>query len=145
MAARRAAGIALSEAENSLERLLTEPRHDTPAGEYALQLITYGRRAAGALTAVDTYSARDLTREAPLGPELAQTLETFLVGTLHQASAFARGLKPDADAPLPELPAGLDSARATLRSRDCYAGRACSASCRAAASTVSRASQISAA
>jgi len=108
MAARRDAGIALSEAENSLERLLTEPRHDTPAGEYALQLITYGRRAAGALTAIDTYAARDLTREAPLGAELARTLASFLVGTLHQAAAFARGLKPEADAPVPELPAALD-------------------------------------
>ncbi|MEI9940888.1 MAG: FUSC family protein [Pseudomonadota bacterium] len=108
MTARRDAGIALSEAENSLERLLTEPRHDTPAAEYALQLITYGRRAAGALTAIDTYSARDLTREAPLGAELARALATFLVGALHQAAAFARGLKPDSDLPLPELPADLD-------------------------------------
>ncbi len=108
MGARRDAGIALSEAENSLERLLTEPRHDSPAGEYALQLITYGRRAAGALTALDTYSARDLTREAPLASELAQTLETFVVGSLHQAAAFARGREPDSDAPVPELPAGLD-------------------------------------
>jgi len=106
--ARRDAGIALSEAENSLERLLTEPRHDTPAGEYALQLITYGRRAAGALTAIDTYSARGLAREAPLGAKLSQSLETFLVGTLHQAAAFARGLEPGLDQPVPELPADLD-------------------------------------
>ena len=105
---RRDAGIALSEAENSLERLLTEPRHDTPAGEYALQLITYARRAAGALTTIDTYFARHLTREAPLAPELAHSLQTFLVGTLHQAAAFARGLTPEPDAPLPELPADLD-------------------------------------
>ncbi|HEY3253651.1 MAG TPA: hypothetical protein VGJ91_06870, partial [Polyangiaceae bacterium] len=96
------------EAENSLERLLTEPRHDTPAGEYALQLITYGRRAAGALTAIDTYSARHLTSEAPLGAELAQTLETFLVGSLQQAAAFARGLEPAPDLPVPELPTSLD-------------------------------------
>lgn len=108
MAARRDAGIALSEAENSLERLLTEPRHDSPAGEYALQLITYARRAAGALTAIDTYAARDLTLEAPLSAELAHTLQSYLVGTLQQAAAFARGLEPDADAPVPELPGDLD-------------------------------------
>lgn len=108
MGARRGAGIALSEAENSLERLLTEPRHDTPAGEYALQLITYARRAAGALTAIDTYAARDLTLEAPLDSQLALTLETFLVSTLQQAAAFARGLAPNSDAPVPELPVGLD-------------------------------------
>jgi len=108
MAARRDAGIALGDAENSLERLLTEPRHDTPAGEYALQLITYARRVAGALTAVDTYSARDLAGQAPLGTELAQQLQAFLVGSLRQAAAFARGLEPESDAPIPELRAGLD-------------------------------------
>ena len=108
MAARRDAGIALGEAENSLERLLTEPRHDTPAGEYALQLITYARRAAGALTTIDTYSARDLTSERPLESQLAHTLQTFLVASLQQAAAFARGLQPGPDAPVPELPVGLD-------------------------------------
>ena len=108
MAARRDAGIALSEAENSLERLLTEPRHDSPAGEYALQLITYGRRAAGALTAIDTYSARDLTREPPLDATLAQTLQTFLVESLHQAAAFSRGKQPEADPAVPELPPNLE-------------------------------------
>lgn len=108
MNARRDAGVALGEAENSLERLLTEPRHDTPAGEYALQLITYARRAAGALTTIDTYFARDLTRAAPLNTELVQTLRTFLVGSMRQAADFARGLPPASDAPLPELPVDLD-------------------------------------
>jgi uncharacterized membrane protein YccC len=108
MGARRDAGIALGEAENSLERLLTEPRHDTPTGEYALQLITYARRAAGALTTIDTYSARDLTSATPIAPELARTLEIFLVATLHQAAGFARGLKPAADTPVPDLPPDLD-------------------------------------
>jgi uncharacterized membrane protein YccC len=104
MAARRNAGIALGEAENSIERLLTEPRHDTPTGEYALQLITYARRAAGALTTIDTYSARDLTKTAPIAPDLARTLEAYLVATLHQAAGFARGSKPTADTSIPELP-----------------------------------------
>jgi len=108
MAARRDAGIALGEAENSLERLLAEPRHDTPAGEYALQLITYARRAAGALTTIDTYSARDLTSAAPIAPDLAQTLENFLVATLHRAAGFARGSKPTTDTPVPDLPPDLD-------------------------------------
>jgi uncharacterized membrane protein YccC len=108
-AARRAAGIGLGEAENSLERLLAEPRHDTGAEEYALQLITYARRASGALTTIDTYVARDLTPESALSPELAQALETYVVGTLHQAAAFARGAKPGPDAAVPELPEQLDS------------------------------------
>lgn len=109
MAARRDAGIALGEAENSLERLLAEPRHDTsPTSEYALQLITYARRAAGALTTIDTYSARDLTSTTPIAPELARTLEIFLVATLYQAAGFARGSKPTTDTPVPELPPDLD-------------------------------------
>ena len=109
------AGIALSEAENSLERLLTEPRHDMATEEYALQLITYGRRAAGALTTIDTYSARDLTSEVALGAPLARAVETYVVTTLHQAAAFARGAQPEADAPVPELPTELDARlRATL-------------------------------
>ena len=115
LAARRDAGIALSNAENSLERLLTEPRHDMAAEEYALQLITYGRRAAGALTAIDTYAARDLTDVAPVDTELSQSLEQYVVTTLHQAASFARGLEPDEGAPVPELPAALDPRlRATL-------------------------------
>ncbi len=108
LAARRDAGIALAEAENSLERLLAEPRHDMAAEEYALQVITYGRRAAGALTTIDTYSARDLTRHETLGVAVAQRVEAYVVTTLHQAAAFARGMTLEADAPLPELPSELD-------------------------------------
>jgi uncharacterized membrane protein YccC len=115
MAARRSAGIALSEAESSLERLLTEPRHDMAAEEYALQLITYGRRAAGALTTIDTYSARDLNAKAALSAEVAQRVESYVVTTLHQAAAFTRGTPPEPDVPVPELPELLDSrVRSTL-------------------------------
>lgn len=115
LAARRLAGIALSEAESSLERLLTEPRHDRATEEYALQLITYGRRAAGALTAIDTYSARDLAPEASLGPDTARQVQRYVVTTLHQAAAFARGTAPDPDLAVPELPEQLDSRlRSTL-------------------------------
>jgi uncharacterized membrane protein YccC len=115
MAARRTAGIALSEAESSLERLLTEPRHDMATEEYALQLITYGRRAAGALTTIDTYSARDVTPEASLTPDIAQRIESYVVTTLHQAAAFTRGTAPEPDVPVPELPDQLDSRlRSTL-------------------------------
>jgi uncharacterized membrane protein YccC len=115
MAARRNAGIALSEAESSLERLLTEPRHDRATEEYALQLITYGRRAAGALTTIDTYSARDLSPEASLNADVARRIESYVVGTLQQAAAFTRGNQPEADVPVPELPESLDSRlRSTL-------------------------------
>ncbi len=114
-AARRDTGISLGEAESSLERLLAEPRHDTGAEEYALQLITYARRATGALTAIDTYVARDLTPQAALTPTLAQAIEAYVVSTLHQAAAFARGLEPGPDAAIPELPTELDTRlRSTL-------------------------------
>jgi uncharacterized membrane protein YccC len=115
LAARRDAGIALSEAENSLERLLAEPLHELATEEYALQLITYGRRAAGALTTIDTFAARDLSRQAALQASVAQRVEAYVVSTLHQAAAFARGAEPGTDAPLPDLPSDLDfRLRATL-------------------------------
>jgi uncharacterized membrane protein YccC len=107
--ARRDAGISLGEAETSLERLLAEPRHDSGDEEYALQLITYARRATGALTTIDTYAARDLAPEAALSPELAQAIQSYVVGTLHQAAAFARSGQPESDASVPELPSTLDS------------------------------------
>ena len=116
-AARRAAGIGLGEAENSLERLLAEPRHDTGAEEYALQLITYARRASGALTTIDTYAARGLTPESSLSPERAQAFEEYVVGTLHRAVAFARGTEPGPDAPVPELPEQLDARLQALLAR----------------------------
>ena len=113
--ARRETGISLGEAENSLERLLAEPRHDEGAEEYALQLITYARRATGALTAIDTYAARDLTPQTALSKTLTHDIETYVVSTLHQAAAFARGLEPAPDLPVPELPIDLDTRlRSTL-------------------------------
>lgn len=109
LATRRQAGIALAEAENSLERLLTEPRHDDAAGESALQLITYARRAAGALTALDTYSDRDLTHQAPLENDLAQSVEAYAISVLGRTAAFTRGsVVADTEASLPDLPAELD-------------------------------------
>lgn len=104
MSARRAAGIALSEAENSLERLLVEPRHADADGEYALQLITYGRRTASALTAIDTYFTRDLTPTEALDAISARRVADYVTFTLKRAAAFARGATPTAQAELPELP-----------------------------------------
>lgn len=106
--ARRKAGIALGEAESSLERLLAEPRHDVGAEEYALQLITYARRATSALTTIDTYAARDLAPDAALGNELARAVESYVVSSLQQAAAFTRGERLTVDNPVPELPNVLD-------------------------------------
>jgi uncharacterized membrane protein YccC len=52
--ARRAAGIAVSEAETSLERRLAEPMRRGPDEEQALEQITLARRLVLAVTALDT-------------------------------------------------------------------------------------------
>jgi uncharacterized membrane protein YccC len=52
-AARRAAGIAIGEAETSLERWLAEPLRRAEQGENAMQLVTHARRLANACTTLD--------------------------------------------------------------------------------------------
>jgi uncharacterized membrane protein YccC len=52
-AARRAAGIAIGEAETSLERWMAEPLRRAEQGETAMQLVTHARRLANACTALD--------------------------------------------------------------------------------------------
>jgi len=52
-AARRAAGIAIGEAETSLERWLAEPLRRAEQGETAMQLVTHARRLANACTTLD--------------------------------------------------------------------------------------------
>ncbi len=106
--ARRNAGIALGEAESSLERLLAEPRHDMATEEHALQLITYARRVTGALTTIDTYAAVDLDGASALPSDLALAVEKYAVGTLERAATFARGNAGTTDLPVPELPSALD-------------------------------------
>ncbi len=59
---RRIVGVAIGEAETSLERLLGEPRHDAKVAARALELVTYVRRTASALTSIDTYAAAGLSR-----------------------------------------------------------------------------------
>ena len=52
-AARRAAGIAIGEAETSLERWMAEPLRRVDQGEAAMQLVTHARRLANACTTLD--------------------------------------------------------------------------------------------
>lgn len=116
VATRRDAGLALGEAENALERLLSEPRHGVEDEELSLQLITYSRRASGALTMLDTYAARGLGVSLELAPELARAVGEHVVGTLRAAADAAQGTKQEAFASaVPELPEQLDPrARAPL-------------------------------
>ncbi|HSO33244.1 MAG TPA: FUSC family protein, partial [Labilithrix sp.] len=62
--ARRAAGIALGEAETSLERWLAEPLRKPADGEHAMQLVTHARRLANACTALDTRAVHGLADDA---------------------------------------------------------------------------------
>lgn len=71
--ARRATGIAIGEAEASLERWLAEPLRKLRSleeGETAMQLVTHARRLANACTALYTHSSHgiedDRTREVHL-------------------------------------------------------------------------------
>lgn len=63
-AARRAAGIAIGEAETSLERWLAEPLRKLDDGGRAMQLVTHARRMANACTALDTRAAHGLADDA---------------------------------------------------------------------------------
>ena len=67
--ARRAAGIAIGEAETSLERWLAEPLRRSAEGEEGMQLVTHARRLANACTTLDSLSAHGLTDAA--SPPLA--------------------------------------------------------------------------
>ena len=107
--------MALGEAEGAFERLLAEPGHDVEHEELSLQLITYGRRATGTLTMLDTYAARGLGGRLELAPELAQEVGRYVVGTLRRAAQAARGGEPLPLPPVPELPESIDPrARAPL-------------------------------
>ncbi|MCE9575365.1 MAG: FUSC family protein [Deltaproteobacteria bacterium] len=62
-AGRRARGIALEDAEASLERMLAEPRLLQRGPRDAMFLVTYARRLAATVTALDEHAAVD--RAAP--------------------------------------------------------------------------------
>lgn len=111
-ARRRACGVALSEAETSLDRWLAEPIGDREGRERAVPLLTYTRRLGGALTALVVYlhTARDKAgARAAFAAEAARTQVNAYVATcLGEALAMVRGA-PQTDPPLPALaPPRLD-------------------------------------
>lgn len=61
--ARRAAGIAIGEAETSLERWLAEPMRSAEQGENAMQLVTHARRLTNACTALDSRAVHDVAND----------------------------------------------------------------------------------
>lgn len=106
--ARRDVGLALGDAEGALERLLSEPLHDPQDEELSLQLITYCRRAAAALTTLDTYAARGLGVALALAPEQADAVAEHFVGSLQRAARAVQGEQAGVPLVVPELPESLD-------------------------------------
>jgi uncharacterized membrane protein YccC len=75
--ARRTAGIALGEAETSLERALAEPVRSAAEGERAMQLITHARRLTNACTALDTRAAHGLASAPALRTVELRTVRAY--------------------------------------------------------------------
>jgi hypothetical protein len=105
---RRNIGLALGDAEGALERLLSEPLHDPQDEELSLQLITYCRRAAAALTTLDTYAARGLGATLALAPEHAQSVAEYFIASLERAARAVQGDQLGAPLAVPVLPESLD-------------------------------------
>jgi uncharacterized membrane protein YccC len=82
--ARRAAGLAIGEAETSLERWLAEPLRAPARGESAMQLVTHARRLANACTALDSRAAHGLAND-----------EAGRDGPLQAIATYAEGLERD--------------------------------------------------
>lgn len=94
--ARRACGVALSEAEGTLERVLAEPTRELEGREEALQLVTYTRRLGGALTTLSVYmhDARVQKAEPPaLGTEVGE-VRRYLAYAVSEAIAFVQRGRP---------------------------------------------------
>ncbi len=125
LAARRDAGVALGEAETALERALDEPARAGRAAADAMQLVTFARRLAGSLTALELYALEDARRAeaaeagAPAaGPpagargvsgEVARAIAAYVDDVLRDAEAFSRG-EPAVPPPAPPPPpGGLDA------------------------------------
>ena len=87
--ARRRVGIAVGEAETSLERWLAEPLRKLEEGQKAMQLITHARRLANACTALYTHASH--------GIEDAATRQVHLDAIATYAATLERSsLRPPA-------------------------------------------------
>ncbi len=106
--ARRAAAIAIGEAETSLERLLAEPLRKASEAADAMQLVTYARRAASAVTALDTLADRVLAETVVTKDIPASAISAYLSGILGGAELFVHGGERTTIPPAPALPPTLD-------------------------------------
>lgn len=100
VAARRAVGVALGEAEGSLERMLAEPRDQQAGAARALAELTYLRRFSNALTSLDLrlIATREQLPAAAVEPLVAQ-LDAVLAGESATAPELARPFEGSGVAP----------------------------------------------
>jgi uncharacterized membrane protein YccC len=81
---RRAAGIALSDAETSLERFLAEPLHERARAGDAMLAVTYGRRLTAAITSFDTLAVETTCVSRDAEPYV-QRVSAYVAETLRLA------------------------------------------------------------
>jgi uncharacterized membrane protein YccC len=86
-AARRAAGIAIGEAETSLERWMAEPLRRVDQGESAMQLVTHARRLARACTTLDIRALHGVEDAAGRAAHL-RTIEIYGQALLQRATTL---------------------------------------------------------
>jgi uncharacterized membrane protein YccC len=86
-AARRAAGIAIGEAETSLERWLAEPLRRAEQGETAMQLVTHARRLANACTTLDVRALHGVDDAAGRETHL-RAIETYGQALVRRATTL---------------------------------------------------------
>ncbi len=115
--ARRKAGVAIGEAETSLERLLAEPqlhrlhkkRAQQADAERAMQLVTFARRLGGALSALDV-EVELLAGEGgedPLPADYRERAAAHVHEAMDQVRAHLRGTPASSLGTPPEPPAGV--------------------------------------
>lgn len=86
-AARRAAGIAIGEAETSLERWMAEPLRRAEQGETAMQLVTHARRLANACTTLDVRALHGVDDAAGRETHL-RAIETYGQALVQRATTL---------------------------------------------------------
>ncbi|MDB4952641.1 MAG: putative rane protein [Myxococcales bacterium] len=90
-AARREVGIALEDAEASLERMLTEPRPLRRGASEAMFLVTYVRRLSATLTAMDEAPAA--SHSAPHAG-FSREVRDYLLSVIEAAKSFIKTQRP---------------------------------------------------
>ncbi len=112
-AERRAVGLALGDAETSLERMMAEPLHSKEHERYALWFVTYARRLANSLTAFNARKPAPENDTSSLENEHA--IRSFIAAALAGVMADLEGRpRPPVPAPSPSVLAVTPTTAAAL-------------------------------